>query len=150
MRWVICILAVAVMAFAVSGLGAAAGTRDCSGVGGVSAESTAGSAVVRPVAKRLHFVLGGGERAACPDESHACRGASYVTPGDFAIVGRTFESFTCALVIGPGGRRTEGWLSTAALEPASPPLLEHWYGFWVVPATCAGSRSSTLTTRWST
>ncbi len=111
----------------------AASERDCSGVGGVSQESTKGDAKVQMQAKRVNFVRGGGDKPSCPDASSECRSPSYVVPDDIVLVGRTYGPFTCALVVDVHGRRTEGWLPTADLQPFPPLSIAHWYGFWVSP-----------------
>jgi hypothetical protein len=106
--------------------------RDCAGVGGVSSEATAGAAKIRVELKRVHFLRNGSERAGCPKASPACEALSFVTSGDFVLVGRQFENFTCALIVASGGRKTQGWLPSAALEAATPAHFHNWYGFWVV------------------
>lgn len=111
----------------------AASERDCSGVGGVSQESTKGDAKVQTQAKRLYFVRGGGERASCPDAAPACRSPSYVIADDIALIGRSFGPYTCALVVDVHGRKTQGWLPTADLQPFPPLTIADWYGFWVTP-----------------
>lgn len=126
--------AVLAAAIALAGPAAhAASERDCSGVGGVSQESTRGDAGVRTRAKRVYFVRGGADKPSCPDASAECRSPSYVVPDDIVLVGRTFGPYTCALIVDVHGRRTEGWLPTADLQPFPPLDLAHWYGFWVSP-----------------
>jgi hypothetical protein len=111
----------------------AATARDCSGVGGVSQDMTTGDAGVRGQAKRLYFVHGGAEMPSCPDASPACRSPSYVIAGDIVLTGRTLGPYTCALAVDVHGRRTEGWLPTADLQPFPPLAIADWYGFWVAP-----------------
>ncbi|MGP0058006.1 MAG: hypothetical protein ACLPID_01780 [Beijerinckiaceae bacterium] len=119
--------------FAASSLGASAeNIRDCTGIGGVSIEATSGAANIRAERKRVHFVRDGSERPACPNASRECEALSYLVAGDLVIVGRQFETFTCALIIANGGRKIQGWLPTAALEPNTHFFLHWWYGYWII------------------
>jgi len=111
----------------------AASERACSGVGGVSQDSTQGDAKVGTNAKRVYFVRGADEKPSCPDASPACRGLSYVVPGDIVLVGRAFGPYTCALAVDVRGRKTEGWLPSVDLHTLPSLNITHWYGFWVSP-----------------
>jgi hypothetical protein len=72
------------------------------------------------------------DTAPCPDDSTACRGQSYVVPGDTVLTGTSRGGFVCAFYPGKRGgsagyvRQTE-----IAAQPAEAnPALSAWAGNW--------------------
>ena len=72
------------------------------------------------------------DTAPCPDDSAACRGQSYVVPGDTVLTGASRAGFVCAFYPGKRGgsagyvRQTE----VAAQPLDANPALSAWAGNW--------------------
>ncbi len=68
----------------------------------------------------------------CPNETAACRGRSYVVPGDTVLAGAASGSYVCALYPGKGGG-SAGYVRREEIAPqpeAKPSTLTDWVGNW--------------------
>lgn len=133
-----CLLGAAVLPVlpAISSAAADEGPGDCLGVDFAIAQPIAVARAL-PGQPRIYFIKSTMDDARCPADTEACREKAYLIPGDVALVGKAYGSYTCVAYESAASRKvqwTNGWLPSASLAtvtPAASPKRADWTGQWV-------------------
>jgi len=85
---------------------------------------------------RAYFAKNATDSASCPAAGAACQEKAYLIPGNLALLGKAFGTYTCVSyesAQAPKPRWTDGWIASASLAPATPaPAISSsdWIGNW--------------------